>query len=50
MTAWLKMWSYRIQERLTPSRPRWLHRLTCSHCRSMARGLPSDEQRARAAS
>ena len=32
MSAWLAMWSYRVNQRLTPNRPRWLHLLMCTHC------------------
>jgi hypothetical protein len=37
MTTWLGMWSYRIQERLTPARPKWLHIALCSHCHGISR-------------
>lgn len=26
---------YRLSERLTPDKPKWLHRLICSHCRGL---------------
>ena len=49
MTAWLGMWSYRIQERLTPNRPKWLHLLMCSHCHGIAKWC-RQQRRERAAS
>lgn len=49
MTVWLGMWSYRIQERLTPNRPKWLHILICSHCHGIAKWC-RQQRRERAAS
>ena len=44
----LAKWSYIISERLTPSRPKWLHLLTCSHCRGISRWC-REQQREREA-
>jgi hypothetical protein len=49
MTYWLSMWSYRISERLTPGRPKWLHRLLCSYCRGISKWCRQQERDRRAA-
>lgn len=40
---------YRISERLTPARPKWVHRLVCSHCRGLDRYAARLERARRAA-
>ena len=42
----LAKWSYIISERLTPSRPKWLHLLVCSHCRGIGRWLREQQREA----
>jgi hypothetical protein len=48
MSYWLRMWSYRIGERMTPGRPEWLHRAVCSHCRGISRWCRQQERERRA--
>lgn len=35
MSAWLAMWSWRIQEAVTPRGPKRLHILMCPYCHGL---------------
>jgi len=50
VTAWLGMWSYRIQESLAPARPKWLHVLVCPFCHGMAKYCRQQVRQRRASS
>ena len=44
----LAIWSWRIQDRAAPRRPKWLHMLICPFCRGAVRRFRRAERRAEA--